>query len=82
MQALLGVWAFAFQIYGDFAGYSLIARGLAKLLGFDSSQVGVIDQIFDADGTAVVIHADADDGRTDPSGNAGSRVRCGVLEQA
>ncbi|NCP19368.1 MAG: superoxide dismutase family protein [Erythrobacter sp.] len=39
----------------------------------------VLDNIFDADGTAIVIHADADDGRTDPSGNAGSRVRCGVL---
>lgn len=26
---------FAFQIYGDFAGYSLIAIGIAKLLGFD-----------------------------------------------
>ena len=27
--------AFAFQIYGDFAGYSLIARGVARMLGFD-----------------------------------------------
>ncbi len=27
--------AFAFQIYGDFAGYSLIARGTARMLGFD-----------------------------------------------
>ena len=27
--------AFAFQIYGDFSGYSDIARGLAKLLGFE-----------------------------------------------
>lgn len=26
---------FAFQIYGDFCGYSLIARGCAKILGFD-----------------------------------------------
>jgi D-alanyl-lipoteichoic acid acyltransferase DltB (MBOAT superfamily) len=32
--ALLGVYAFAFQIYGDFAGYSSIARGIARLLGF------------------------------------------------
>ncbi len=29
------VYAFAFQIYGDFSGYSDIARGVAKLLGFD-----------------------------------------------
>ncbi len=26
---------FAFQIYGDFAGYSLIAIGTSKLFGFD-----------------------------------------------
>jgi alginate O-acetyltransferase complex protein AlgI len=31
---LLGVYAFAFQIYGDFSGYSDIARGSAQLLGF------------------------------------------------
>jgi alginate O-acetyltransferase complex protein AlgI len=30
----LGVLAFAFQIYGDFSGYSNIARGSAQLLGF------------------------------------------------
>ncbi len=31
---LLGTYAFAWQIYGDFAGYSNIARGSAQLLGF------------------------------------------------
>src|SRR5258708_1343584 len=31
---LLGVYAFAWQIYGDFSGYSNIARGSAQLLGF------------------------------------------------
>ncbi len=30
---LVGVWAFAFQIYGDFSGYSDIARGSSSLLG-------------------------------------------------
>lgn len=34
-EALTGVYAFAFQIYGDFAGYSDIARGLAKLMGIE-----------------------------------------------
>lgn len=29
------VYAFAFQIYGDFAGYTDIARGIARLLGFE-----------------------------------------------
>ncbi len=32
---ILAVVMFSFQIYGDFAGYSLIAIGLAKILGFD-----------------------------------------------
>ncbi len=31
---LLGMYAFAWQIYGDFSGYSDIARGSAQLLGF------------------------------------------------
>lgn len=35
VEVLLGVYAFAFQIYGDFAGYSAIAIGVAKWLGFD-----------------------------------------------
>ena len=30
-----GAWAFAFQIYADFSGYSDIARGSARLLGID-----------------------------------------------
>ena len=32
---LLGAVFFAFQIYGDFSGYSDIALGIARLLGFD-----------------------------------------------
>ncbi len=39
----------------------------------------VLDEIFDEDGTAVVVHAGADDYRTDPAGDAGSRIACGVL---
>ena len=33
----------------------------------------------DADGTSLVIHAKADDYRTDPSGNSGDRVACAIL---
>lgn len=35
--------------------------------------------MLDADGAAIVIHAAADDERTDPSGNSGARIACGVL---
>ncbi len=34
-EILLGIYAFAFQIYGDFSGYTDIVRGLAKLMGFN-----------------------------------------------
>jgi alginate O-acetyltransferase complex protein AlgI len=34
VSVLLGIYAFAWQIYGDFSGYSSIARGSAQLLGF------------------------------------------------
>ena len=35
LDHILGVLFFSFQIYGDFAGYSLIAIGLGRILGFD-----------------------------------------------
>lgn len=40
---------------------------------------GTMAELLDADGAAVMIHADPDDYRTDPTGNAGGRIACGVL---
>ncbi len=34
-DVIVGVLAFTFQIYGDFSGYTDIARGIARLMGFD-----------------------------------------------
>ena len=35
--------------------------------------------LLDADGAAIVIHASADDYKTDPAGNAGDRIACGIV---
>jgi len=40
---------------------------------------GQPNSVFDADGSAIVIHAGADDYRSDPAGNAGDRIACGVI---
>jgi Cu-Zn family superoxide dismutase len=37
--------------------------------------------VFDADGSAIVIHAFMDDQKTDPAGNSGDRIACAVIEQ-
>ena len=37
--------------------------------------------VFAHGGTSLVIHAKADDMRTDPSGNSGARIACGVIKK-
>jgi len=38
------------------------------------------NSLFDADGSAIVIHAGKDDYKTDPTGDAGGRIACGVIQ--
>lgn len=40
-----------------------------------------LDMVLDEDGSAVVIHAGADDYESQPSGDAGDRLACGVIQQ-
>ncbi|BEU99022.1 superoxide dismutase family protein [Novosphingobium olei] len=42
----------------------------------------LLPSIFDQDGTAIVVHAGPDDYMTDPAGNSGSRIACGVFKPA
>lgn len=48
----------------------------------NASIEGGDNPLLDADGAAVVIHAGPDDYRTDPSGNSGDRIACGVIQRA
>jgi len=45
------------------------------------SRAEVEAALFDSDGTAIVVHANPDDNRTDPSGNSGARIACGVFKR-
>jgi Cu-Zn family superoxide dismutase len=54
-------------------------RGTMEFTIPDTSVAGGSRSILDTDGAAIVIHAAADDNRTDPSGSSGSRIACGVF---
>jgi Cu-Zn family superoxide dismutase len=43
---------------------------------------GKPNSLFDKDGSALVIHASADDYKSDPAGNAGDRIACGVVQES
>ena len=61
---------------GTFEGTVTIANSY-----FDETRMrrGPAEPLLDADGSALVIHADPDDNRTDPSGNSGARIACAAL---
>lgn len=65
---------------GDLPNITVDSRGRARLrleLGLNPGQLAT--ELYDADGSALVIHAGPDDYVTDPAGNSGARVACGVL---
>ena len=42
---------------------------------------GKPNSVFQAAGTTLVVHANKDDYMTDPAGNAGDRIACGVITE-
>jgi len=44
-----------------------------------NQRVSLSDGLLDDDGSAIVIHQGPDDYKTDPAGNAGPRIACGVI---
>lgn len=68
---------------GDLPNVTIGSTGAGTVSAvLPGNRADVLAHIFDADGTAVVVHASADDYKTDPSGAAGGRIACGVLTPA
>ncbi|MGX7893998.1 superoxide dismutase family protein [Tsuneonella sp. HG222] len=65
---------------GDLPNVTIGASGAGTVSAtLKGESAAVSSAIFDGDGTAVVVHAKADDYRTDPSGDSGDRLACGVV---
>jgi Cu-Zn family superoxide dismutase len=66
---------------GDMQNFSVDADGKAKtrIVDKDVNWGNGSHSIFSNGGTALVIHANADDMKTDPAGNSGDRIACGVI---
>ncbi len=66
---------------GDLPNLTVDASGKAKLsfLIPGATLTDGANSLFHDGGTALVIHAKADDMMSDPSGNSGDRVACGVI---
>jgi superoxide dismutase, Cu-Zn family len=68
---------------GDLPNFTAGPDGTAKV-NVVAQGVTLTDgdhSLFHSGGTALVIHAMADDYKTDPSGNSGPRIACGVIEK-
>lgn len=67
---------------GDLPNLYVPASGMlmAEVLAAQVTlKAGQSNSLFDRDGSAVVIHDKADDYKTDPAGDSGSRIACGVI---
>lgn len=69
---------------GDAPNFTVNADGAGRA-NFTTDRVSLSEgstSLFDSDGSAIVIHAAADDQTSQPAGNSGGRIACGVLKQA
>lgn len=70
---------------GDLPNIAATAEGGGALVDITAESVTLGEgdnSLFDADGSAIVVNADPDDYRSDPAGNSGDRIACGVIEAA
>ena len=67
---------------GDLPNLVVGADGAGTITAkLGDSRAEIEAALYDADGTALVIHASSDDYLTDPSGNSGPRIACAVLKR-
>jgi len=68
---------------GDLTNIEVDAGGHAKVSLSDPLVTlgGGPNSLFHEGGSALVIHEKVDDYKTDPSGNSGARIACGVIQQ-
>lgn len=67
---------------GDLPNAEMSSNGAATVTTtLRGSRADIVAALFDADGSAVVVHAGPDDYKSDPTGNAGGRVACGVIKR-
>ncbi len=57
-------------------------KGEGKAVLKGASLAAGPNSLFGPQGTALVVHEKADDEMTDPAGNAGARIACGVIERS
>ncbi|HEX8694082.1 MAG TPA: superoxide dismutase family protein [Longimicrobium sp.] len=68
---------------GDLPSLTATGDGIADVAGTTpAGRLSGAGGLLDADGAAIVVHEKADDNRTDPSGNSGARIACGVIQSA
>jgi superoxide dismutase, Cu-Zn family len=68
---------------GDMPNFTVGADGTAQTTAVDPDATlrGGSHSVFSNGGTALVIHAKPDDMKSDPAGNAGDRIACGLIQQ-
>jgi Cu-Zn family superoxide dismutase len=68
---------------GDLLNITVAANGIAKtsLTTPNVTLGGGPSSVFHEGGSAIVIHAKEDDYKTDPAGNSGARIACGVVQK-
>lgn len=64
--------------HGDFGNLTAGADGRAKLT-FVSNRLKLAEGADGVLGRSVIVHADPDDMKTQPTGNSGARIACGVI---